>query len=55
MVKIIYGTKDHISYFVQLSKEKLEKDNYASFLSEDKARQFAEALAKELEVPVLKM
>ena len=62
MVKnIMYGTENYLSYFVQTScdSEHLGGEcdcvNYGSFLSEEKARKFAEELANEFMVPIIKL
>lgn len=62
MVKnIMYGTEDYVSYFVQTScnekhlGQSCDCVNLASFLSEERARKFAEQLAEELMVPVQRM
>ena len=61
MIKnIMYGTENYVSYFVQTccAEEHLGEEcdciNYGSFLSEDKARRFAETLAEKFMVPVIK-
>ena len=62
MVKnIMYGTEDSVSYFVQTSCAeahlggKCDCVNYGSFLSEYKAKEFAEKLAAEFNVSIIKM
>lgn len=58
---ILYGTENYLSYFVQTcsSKDNLEKKEgytlHGSFLSEEKAKMKAEELAKELNVPIVRV